>query len=209
MYRKLLTSKSFLTIALMAALPSGSQANAEQAKVANIVQPPAALMAKVPPKNPEPVKPPPPPAPELAAMLKQRKGTFKCKGVMMQPDGSSTPMTATMTTKLALGGYWIQTSWNESRSKTPFNFESATTYDALTATWHRLTTDNQGGQEVAFINGPSSGALIWEATSRSFMGANLARHSEEVVGKDIKLWGEFSNDKGVTWMKGYETVCKR
>jgi hypothetical protein len=206
MYRK---SLAILSFALVASLPNSSQANAEQAKVANIVQPPAALMAKVPPKNPEPVKPAPPPAPELAAMLKQRKGTFKCKGVMMQPDGSSIPMTSIMTTKMALGGYWIQTSWTESRSKTPYNFESATTYDAVTTTWHRLTTDNHGGQEVAVINGPSPGAMIWEATSRSFMGASLARHSEEVVGKDIKLWGEFSSDKGVTWMKGYETVCKR
>jgi hypothetical protein len=184
-----------------------------KAEVAPVPTPPAttaAIVAKVPPiAKPVPPSAPPAPAPEIAAMMKDSKGTWKCKGTAMMPDGSSTPMTANMTSKVTLGGYWIRTTFTQTGSKTPYNFEASTGYDAANKTWHRVSTDNMGGHEISTSMGAKNGSTTWEATSHSMMGTGLARHYEEMVGKDLKMWGEWSMDKGKTWNKSYDSVCKR
>ena len=142
--------------------------------------------------------PPAPPA-EIAAAAKAMAGTWKCNGSMMMPDGTSAPMKATMKTKIALDKFWAQTSFAETK-KNGFKFESYRTFDGKK--WHGVQVDNMGGQEVSWSDGPKENKTVWETTSRSAMGEAKARHYEEVVGKEIKMWGEYSMDKGKNVRQG-------
>jgi len=147
----------------------------------------------------------PKPAPELTAAAKAVAGNWKCKGTMMTPGGEQ-PMKATMKIKLALDGFWAQTSFSELK-KGGFKFESFRTFDGKK--WHSLMVDNMGSQEVGVSDGPKDGKTVWETTSRSAMGDAKARHYEEMAGKEMKMWGEWSMDKGKTWVKGYEATCTK
>ena len=58
--------------------------------------------------------------------------------------------------------------------------------------------------------GFKDGKAQWDAASRTMMGNGLGRHFEDMTNpKEFKMWGEYSVDKGKTWMKAYEASCKR
>ena len=161
-----------------------------------------------------PVAPPQPmaiptPAPELVALGKLAKGTMKCKGMMMLPDGSSVPLFAKATTKFDLDGFWLHMSYAQTGSKAGFKFESFTTYDSNSKTWHRIMATNMGSQEVSTSEGAKDGKTIWNAISTSSHGVAMGRHYEEMVGTELKMWGEYSADRGKTWNKAYESTCKK
>ena len=63
------------------------------------------------PLPPQPTKP----SPEVAALGKQLLGAWRCKGVSMRGDGSSTPLVASLTSKLDLDGAWIVTALAEAK----------------------------------------------------------------------------------------------
>lgn len=176
---------------------------------------PGVKPAPVPPgkdaAKPAPPAPPAPPvmptaSPEVAAAVKAWTGTWKCNGQAFMPDGSAAPMKATLKTKFALDKFWAQTSFSELK-KNGYKFESYRTFDGKK--WHSVMVDNMGAQEVTWSEGPKEGKSTWEGSSRSFMGDTKVRHFEEAAGKEMKMWGEFSMDKGKTWTKGYEATCKR
>jgi hypothetical protein len=164
---------------------------------------PSSVAPLVKPMPPKPVA-----APEIAALAKTASGNWKCKGLMMLPNGSSVPMLSTMKIKLELDGFWLHGTMVQA-GKGGFKFEAMTTYDTNTKTWHRLQGDNMGSQEVATSEGFKDGKIVWNATSRNAWGTALARHYEENVGKTVKMWGEYSADKGKTWVKAYESTCTK
>lgn len=55
--------------------------------------------------------------------------------------------------------------------------------------------DNWGGQEVSTSDGPKENKVMWESVGRSPMGESKARHYEEMAGKELKMWGEWSTCK--------------
>jgi hypothetical protein len=122
------------------------------------------------------------------------------------PDGSAQPMKATMKTKVALDNFWAQTTFAETK-KGGYKFESYRTFDGKK--WHGVMVDNMGGSEVSTSDGPKENKVVWESMSRGPMGEAKSRHHEEMVGKELKMWGEWSMDKGKTWVKGYEATCKK
>ena len=173
---------------------------------------------------PQPVVPPAPMAmpvapPEVAALAKTLAGTWKCKGLMFMPNGASMPMNSTIKTKVELDGFWLRTSYAQTGvKKDAFKFESLATYEASSKTWHRVQTDNMGSQEVGTSTGTLDGKTVWNVTSRNLMGTSMGRHYEGMevamtangkVGNEYKMWGEYSMDKGKTWAKAYESVCKK
>lgn len=197
-----------LSTSLVAGLAAG--AVAQPAKPA----PPPAKTDSKPAPPPTTVKPEPPaamtpPAPsaEVAAYVKANAGAWKCTGKMFMPDGSAADMKATIKTKFALDKFWAQISFAETK-KNGFKFEAYRTFDGKK--WHSVMTDNWGSQEVSWSDGPKDGKTVWQATSRSAMGEAKGRHHEELLNpKEMKMWGEYSMDKGKTWMKAYEASCKK
>lgn len=189
--------RSLISMSIVAALAAG--ANAQPAKPA-------------PPPPPPPTAPPamPTPSAEVAAMVKANTGTWKCIGKAMMPDGSSVDMKATMKAKFALDKFWAQMSFAETK-KNGYKFESYRTFDGKK--WHDVTVDNMGGSGVTWSDGPKDGKTMWQGTARDpMMGEHMVKHYEEAVGttgKELKVWGEYSTDKGKTWAKGYEATCKK
>lgn len=150
----------------------------------------------------------PKPAPEMTAMIAAQKGTWKCKGTMMMPDGSSVPMNAKITNKAEMGGYWMRTNFVQP-GKTGFVFEAMTAFQPATKNWYRSHADNMGSHEETTADLAKDNKMVWTGTSTSPMGTASARHYEEMAGKEVKMWGEYSMDKGKTWMKAYECTCTR
>ncbi len=164
--------------------------------------------AKIDGKPAVPMTMPTPPV-EVATMAKGAAGTWKCKGQAIMPDGTAVPMMATMKVKLDLDKYWLRSTFAETGKKAgAYKFESFTTYDAGTKKWHRLHADSMGNSETTTSDGLKDGKVTWEGSSRSHMGAAKVRHHEEMVGKELKMVGEYSMD-GKTWSKGYEAACKK
>jgi hypothetical protein len=167
-----------------------------------------AMVALPPVQVPVPPMAPPTPAPEISAMAKTFKGTWKCKGSMMMPNGQSVPMISTVKYTTELDGFWLRSSFVQS-GKGGFKFEAVTTFDAASKTWHRMMSSNMGSFETSTSEGGKDGKATWNASSSGPMGVSMGRHYEELAGKEFKMWGEYSMDKGKTWMKAYDSTCTK
>lgn len=160
----------------------------------------------------EPAKPAAPPAmptapTEVAAMAKTA-GNLRCTGLGFSPMGEM-KMVATVKNKLDLDKWWLHTSFAETGG-TKFKFEAFTTYDAASKKWTRVMVDNFGSHEVSTSDGVKDNKIVWEGTTKSAMGTMAGRHHEDMTNpKETKMWGEYSMDKGKTYMKAYEMTCKR
>lgn len=135
-------------------------------------------------------------------------GAWRCTGTAMGPTGEM-KMNATLRSKLSLDKWWLQTTFTENGGG-KYKFESFTTFDGASKKWHRVMVDNMGGHEVATSDGSKDGKAQWDASARNMMGTSVGRHYEDITNpKEFKMWGEYSLDKGKTWMKAYEATCKR
>lgn len=151
-----------------------------------------------------------PPA-ELAAVAKAAAGTWRCKGQGMDPSMKMVDMTGTMTMKLDLDKWWIRASFASKMGKEPFRFESFTTFDPASKKWKRVMVETGGGWSSGESAGLKDNKIDWELTSHSPMGEAMFRDHEDMSDPKagVKMWGEFSMDKGKTWTKVYEMSCKK
>jgi hypothetical protein len=181
---------------------------------------PKAADPKMPPKmEPKPAEPKPaggmaemkPPA-EIAELAKATTGTWRCKGQGMDMHTNKmADMSATMKIKAELGGSWVHSSFESKMGKEPFGFESFTTFDPGSKKWKRVLVESGGGWSTGESAGLKDGKVDWEMASHSPMGDGMFRDHEDVSDPKVgvKMWGEFSMDKGKTWMKVYEATCKK
>ena len=158
------------------------------------------------PSRPVPQPPPIVVAPEIAQRGKQLAGAYTCKGVELKGDGSSTPLEAKITIKLALGNAWIVTSMAETKVG-GMKFEEYRTYDATAKQWTRIQMASTSAHVVATSLGEKAGVWAWDGTVSSPIGNTTVRDFEQLTGKDLKIWGEAMMSG--TWQKVYEATCKR
>jgi hypothetical protein len=185
-------------------------------------QPKDAAKEKAPMKAPDPkdakkmepkVAPPAatPPA-ELETMGKQVSGTWKCKGKELGMDGTATDMTAVNITKVDLDKWWIADNLAV-KGKTSIKMQSFTTFDANAKKWRRVSVDNWGSQYVGTSDGMKDGKTMdWNLDVIGPMGAGMFRDhvdATDVAKTGVKMWGEMSMDKGKTFNKVYEMICKK
>jgi hypothetical protein len=158
----------------------------------------------------QPPAPPPPPrivvAPEIAKLGKQVAGSYKCKGVQMRGDGSSTPLAASVTIKLDLDNAWIVVTLAETKAG-GVKFEDYRTYDATSKQWTRIQLASTSAHVIAQSLGERDGKWTWEGNAIAPSGSTQVRDYEQITGKDIKVWGEAM--LGGSWQKMYEATCKR
>jgi hypothetical protein len=121
-------------------------------------------------------------------------------------------MTGRMKIALSADKWWLQSTFDSKMGKDPFHFESYTTFDAAAKKWRRVMVETGGG----WLNGESAGMkdnkIDWDMTSHSpMMGESMFRDHEDLTDPKagVKMWGEFSADKGKTWTKVYEMTCKK
>ena len=154
------------------------------------------------------------PAPELVAAAKAMKGKWKCSGNMTMPDGSSRASVSTMKAGVDLDKMWITMEMVEKKSKTnpnPMHMKMFRSYNAASKTWTSLMMDNMGYSGRETSTDVMGGKMTFTGTTEMDGKSMMMKDMEEpdAATKAIHVWGEFSMDKGKTWMKGYDISCKR
>jgi len=151
-----------------------------------------------------------PPA-DLVSWGKTVAGTWKCTGTAMGMDGKQQPMTATMTTKVEMGGWWIHDSFDAKMGAMPFHFDQYTTLDTKTKKLHRMMMEIGGGYSVGDAAAPAGGKVDFELSSHDAgMGdMQFKDHADLSDPKVLKAKGEFTMDKGKTWQTAYDMSCKK
>lgn len=189
---------TLLVIPLLATVAHADRAPEPQAERAVAVRPPPT--------------PPPPvaaakPSPEVAKLGKELAGTWHCKGATMRGDGSSTPLVATVTTKLDLDNAWVQTALVEDK-QAGLKFVEYRSHDAVAKQWTRIQLVSTSGYVVGTSLGEKDGMWTWTSTATSPSGTLQLRDHEQRTGKqERKLWGEAL--LGGSWQKLYEVSCKK
>jgi hypothetical protein len=166
------------------------------------------------PKDAKPVAPAKPEAPkppaELDGMAKIVVGTWKCKGDTFDMTGAKTAVTATSTYKLDLNKFWISETL-EIKGGAGYKSNGYTTYDAKASKWRRVGVDSLGGYTVGTSDGFKDNQMDWNMDTFSQMGTGQFReHVDATDAKvGVKFSGQLSIDKGKSWLKMYEMVCKK
>ncbi len=155
----------------------------------------------MPVPKPVPFKPPA----EIAALAKTLAGTWSCKGNTSRGDGSSTPLSATVVSRLDLDNAWISTTLVE-RGGT-LKWTEYRTYDPRASQWTRIQIANTTGHVISTSPGEQTGKWTWTGTASSPLGSLQLRDYEQKDGKSLKLWGE-AQISGA-WQKLYEVTCKK
>lgn len=150
---------------------------------------------------------------EVTDLAKVVTGTWRCTGTATLGTDPAAPMTATLKTRADLDGFWIHDTLEAkvgAGTKTKLTYESFATYDSRK--WRRVLVDNRGTQVIGTSDGVKAGKLDWnlDALAGAASAVQLRDHldtSDPKVG--LKLSGEQSADKGKTWTKVYDMVCKK
>jgi hypothetical protein len=172
--------------------------------------------AKAPAAGAPEMKPPQ----ELADLAKAAAGNWKCKGQGMDHTSKMIEMTGTSTVKLDVDNWWLHSSFSSKMGKEPFHFESFTTFDAASKKWKRVMVESGGGWSSGESDGMKDNKMDWNLTSHvpgamaAMMGGMtemMFRDHEDMsdAKAGLKQWGEFSPDKGKTWVKVYDITCKK
>lgn len=207
------TSPVMLAIAGLAA--ATLTAHADDKKPPAAPTPAAPTPAQPAPPKPAPPKPPPAPMAPVAATppaavadhVKAMKGSWKCTGSTLLPDGTEVTRNGTLTVKVDLDGFWSHSTFT-SKAKGAYKFDAYRTLDATSGKWHLMLVDSLGGQEVGTSAGPEGSKLVWLTDSRGPGGSRKARHTEQKSGTDLVFYGETTTD-GKLWIKTYEVTCKK
>jgi hypothetical protein len=154
-----------------------------------------------------------PPA-ELAALAKATTGTWHCKGQGMDRTQKMVDATGTMTIKLDVNNWWLHSTFDSKMGKEPFHFDSFTTYNPGTRKWTRVMVESGGNWATGESAGEKDHKVDWELTTHSpspMMGDAVFRDHEDLSDPKAgaKMSGEFSPDKGKTWVKVYDIACKK
>jgi len=159
------------------------------------------------PSRPRPMPPPPPAAKsaEVQKLGKDLAGSYKCKGVALQANGSSTPLQATLTVELALDGAWVQASLVETGKANPLRFVEYRTFDTVAKQWTRIQLNSMAGHVVSTSLGEKNGTWTWEGTASAPTGTTQLRDYEQLARGKLKVWGEALLSG--SWQKQYEVTC--
>jgi hypothetical protein len=206
--------KSALAAALVLAASVSARAD-QPAKPAGGPSAGAPAMRAPDPKPPQPM-PEMKPAPEIAAAAKVMVGSYTCKGVDMNPDGSSRPAVSKMKISLEMNGYYILVDLAEQKSKdnaTPLAAKMYRTYDSTSKKWiNTLIASAPGGPvTMTTTDAMGTGPVTWTGTG-TIMGQAFTEKSHEepdAAAKTVHVWGEFSMDGGKTFNKDYDVTCKK
>lgn len=198
------------------AAPAPAPAPAKDAKPPAPAPAPDSKLAPKPAAPPvsadKPQPPPEPPLPpEIEAMAKTAVGTWKCKGDEFDEKGNKVgPITGTNKVKLELDNWWLSETM-EIKGLRTVKMMAFSTYDPRSKKWRRAVVMNRGGQMIGTSDGPKESKLTWNMDLISPQGGALYRDYQDASDPKVglKVWGEYSIDKGKTWLRAYEMTCKK
>jgi len=144
-----------------------------------------------------------PPA-ETAEVGKLMTGTWKCEGSVELPDKSAAKIKATLTAAPELGGFWIHEALDVEMVPA-FKLEAYMTFDG--AKWHRTAFDSMGGQATGTADPMKDHKIEWAIEKAGMV--EKAHLDLSDLKKGMHLTAEHSMDKGKTWGKGPDMLCKK
>ena len=206
---------SILALASVAAADQGKPPPAGGPAAGAPATPHAAVVAPMPPAKTPPPEPEMKPAPEIADAAKAMVGSYKCKGVDFNPDGSSRPSLSTMKISSELDGFYILVDLQEQKTKenaTPFKAKMYRTYDAEAKKWTNTMLATAPGGPLTMTTTDAMGGQVTWTGSFQMMGHAFTEKSHEepdAKTKSVHIWGEFSMDGGKTFNKDYDITCKK
>jgi hypothetical protein len=157
----------------------------------------------------------PKPAPEIAEMAKGKTGTWKCDGTTMGMDMKEAKFKGTMKSKSDLDGFWIHDSFEgtagEGKTAMKFKMEAFTTFDAASKKWHSMSVMNDGGHMMGTSDGVKDNKMETVSDTMGPMGSGQFKDHADMsdAKKGVHMWGEMTMDKGKTWNKVYDMMCKK
>ena len=189
-----------------------------------VVADPTDSKMKVPVAPPVPAKPMPlKPAAELAELGAAIAGTWKCVGKGSSNGKDSFDMKATISSRMDLDQWWIQTNFTATMGKETYKFTGFTGYNNAEKKFYRHMVDNFGSSETDTATSIDHGmagkwAINWTGEQRASVampGAApdakqttlLTKHSESMSKDGLAITGEVSMDAGKTWVKAYDATC--
>jgi hypothetical protein len=194
--------------------PTPTPAPAKDAKpAAPVTDSKMAPKPAAPPVSTDKPQPPPEPPlpPEIEAMAKTAVGTWKCKGDEFDEKGNKVgPITATNKVKLELDNWWLSETM-EIKGLRTVKMMAFSTYDPRSKKWRRAVVMNRGGQMIGTSDGQKESKLTWNMDLISPQGGALYRDYQDASDPKVglKVWGEYSIDKGKNWLRAYEMTCKK
>jgi hypothetical protein len=162
--------------------------------------------AQKPAGKPPEMKPPQ----QIADMAKSMDGTWTCTGKAEIGGQVRTDPKGTITHKLDLDGYWIQSSLTvtvPNRGST--HATMMTSYDAKSNKWYRMTANSRGAHATAW--GTQSGNKIsWEGEAVWPAKKVTVRGYDDMVSpSEVRIFAEYSEDGGKTWKFDHDVTCKK
>jgi hypothetical protein len=157
----------------------------------------------------------PKPPPEVGDMAKAMTGTWKCEGTVVGMDNKDTKAKMTMKSKADLDGFWVHDSMEgtmgEGKDAMKFKMEAFTTFNPTAKKWQRVAIMNDGGQMVGTSDGMKDMKMDTNLETSGSHGEGMAKDHVDAsdLKKGMRLWGEMSTDKGKTWQKSYDMICKK
>jgi hypothetical protein len=147
---------------------------------------------------------------EMLDMQKKMVGTWKCTGKTMGMGGEMRPTEGTLQFSVDLDKWWIKASLTETKTKTPYKFESFVSYDPASKKWTQVSIDNIGGYRVLTSDGVKDNAVTWTGSTTA-MGHTVQTKSvhTSVNDKDTKIDESMSMDNGKTWTPTVAVECKK
>ena len=147
-------------------------------------------------------------------MAKTMVGSWKCTGkAAMDPSDMTKMMDTKMTMKMKtdLNGWWIVGSMDGGPM---FKGTMYVTYDPTAKKWVSMMVDSMGGSEMTTSMGMKDNKMVWEGEGRSSMPGHTSMkvrstHDMSDAKAGVKMMGEMSMDGGKTWVKGWESTCKK
>jgi hypothetical protein len=166
-----------------------------------------------PPVSADKPQPPPEPPlpPEIEAMAKTAVGTWRCKGDEFDEKGTKVgPITGTNKVKLELDNWWLSETM-EIKGLRTFKMMAFSTYDPRSKKWRRVAVMNRGGQMIGTSDGQKESKLTWNMDLISPQGGSLFRDYQDASDPKVglKVWGDYSLDRGKSWLRAYEMTCKK
>lgn len=147
---------------------------------------------------------------EVLDMQKKLVGSWKCTGKAMGMGGEMRDTSGTLQFSVDLDKWWIKSTLTETKTKSPYKFESFVSYDPASKKWANVSIDNLGGYRALTSDGMKDNAVTWTGTSTAMGHTVQTKSVHTMVGdKDIKIDESMSTDSGKTWVPTVAVECKK
>ncbi len=153
--------------------------------------------------------------PQVIELAKTMSGTWACDGSLFAPNGKAIKIAGHMKMALDVNNAWLHESFDasvdEGAAAMSYKFEAFITFDAPMKKWRRIEVDSFGIQTLSSADPTKDGKLEWanESTGPDGKPQQQRTHFDGSNPSQLHVLGEATLDKGKSWIKTADLVCKK